>query len=74
MTERRNMSNRIYDIAIIPGDGIGKEVMPEGVRVLEAAASRYGFELRQTWHDFACCGSYVTRVLSSDGLRDAVQR
>jgi tartrate dehydrogenase/decarboxylase / D-malate dehydrogenase len=46
MTERRNMSNRIYDIAIVLGDGIGKEVMPEGVRVLEAAASRYGFELR----------------------------
>jgi tartrate dehydrogenase/decarboxylase/D-malate dehydrogenase len=59
MTERRNMSNRIHDIAIIPGDGIGKEVMSEGVRVLEAAASRYGFELRQTWHDFACCDYYV---------------
>jgi hypothetical protein len=28
-----------------PGDGIGKEVMPEGVRVLDAAARRFGFEL-----------------------------
>ena len=26
-----------YKIALIPGDGIGKEVVPEGVRVLEAA-------------------------------------
>ena len=31
-------TNRVHRIAVIPGDGIGKEVMPEGVRVLEAAA------------------------------------
>ena len=34
-----------YRIAVIPGDGIGKEVMPEGQRVLEAAARRFGFAL-----------------------------
>ena len=28
-------TNRVYRIAVIPGDGIGKEVVPEGVRVLE---------------------------------------
>ena len=35
-------------IAVIAGDGIGKEVMPEGVRVLEAVASRFniGLELK----------------------------
>ena len=37
---------RTYDIAVIPGDGIGKEVVPEGVRVLEAAAKKFGFELQ----------------------------
>ena len=37
---------RSYRIAVIPGDGIGKEVVPEGMRVLEAAAKRFGFELR----------------------------
>ena len=31
-------------IAVIPGDGIGKEVMPEGLRVLDAAARRHGLE------------------------------
>ena len=31
------MSASTMKIAVIPGDGIGKEVMPEGVRVLEAA-------------------------------------
>ena len=30
-----------FHIAVIPGDGIGKEVMPEGVRVLDAAAKRF---------------------------------
>ena len=30
---------RRYRIAVIPGDGIGKEVMPEGIRVLDAAAA-----------------------------------
>ena len=32
-----------YRIAVIPGDGIGKEVVPEGLRALEAAARRFGF-------------------------------
>ena len=51
-------TNRVYRIAVIPGDGIGKEVMPEGVRVIEAAAKRFGFELRQDWFDFASCDYY----------------
>ncbi len=50
---------RSYSIAVIPGDGIGKEVMPEGIRVLEKAAKRFGFNLKQKWHDFACCDYYV---------------
>ena len=51
-------TNRVYRVAVIPGDGIGKEVMPEGVRALEAVAKRYGFELRQDWFDFASCDYY----------------
>jgi tartrate dehydrogenase/decarboxylase/D-malate dehydrogenase len=43
-----------YKIALIPGDGIGREVIPEGVRVLEALASIYGFELTFTEFDFSC--------------------
>ncbi|MBB6584249.1 isocitrate/isopropylmalate family dehydrogenase, partial [Ralstonia solanacearum] len=34
-----------FRIAIIAGDGIGKEVMPEGLRVIQAAAERFGFGL-----------------------------
>jgi tartrate dehydrogenase/decarboxylase/D-malate dehydrogenase len=50
---------RNYSISVIPGDGIGKEVMPEGIRVLERAASLYGFTIEQTWQDFACCDYYA---------------
>src|SRR5690606_33435462 len=34
-----------HKVAVIAGDGIGKEVMPEGVRVLEAAAARHDIGL-----------------------------
>jgi tartrate dehydrogenase/decarboxylase/D-malate dehydrogenase len=50
---------RSYTISVIPGDGIGKEVMPEGIRVLEKAASLYGFAIEQQWHDFACCDYFA---------------
>jgi tartrate dehydrogenase/decarboxylase/D-malate dehydrogenase len=47
-----------YRIAVIPGDGIGKEVAPEGVRVLEAAARRFGISLELTDIDWASCDYY----------------
>ena len=40
-------------IAVIAGDGIGKEVMPEGIRVMEAAASKFGIDLAFDHFDFA---------------------
>ncbi len=62
------MSGR-YEIAVIAGDGIGREVMPEGMRVLEAAARRYGFELR--WHEYDWGCERFTRtgaMMPGDGL------
>lgn len=52
-------TRRKHSIAVIPGDGIGMEVMPEGMRVLEKAASLYGFEIEQKWHDFSSCDYYA---------------
>jgi len=43
-----------YRVAVIPGDGIGKEVMPEGVRVLDAAARKFGFTLTLDHFDWNC--------------------
>jgi tartrate dehydrogenase/decarboxylase/D-malate dehydrogenase len=72
-------TNRVYRIAVIPGDGIGKEVMPEGVRVLEAAAKKFGFELRQDDFDFASYDYYARheRMMPEDwkeriGAHDAI--
>jgi tartrate dehydrogenase/decarboxylase/D-malate dehydrogenase len=45
-------------IAVIAGDGIGKEVIPEGVRVLEAAASKFNIDLHFDSFDFASCDYY----------------
>jgi tartrate dehydrogenase/decarboxylase/D-malate dehydrogenase len=47
-----------HQIAVIPGDGIGVEVMGEGLRVLDAAARRFGIEFSFKHIDWACCDWY----------------
>ena len=49
---------RTHHIALIPGDGIGKEVMPEGERVLDAAAKRFGIAIQKTPISWASCDWY----------------
>jgi tartrate dehydrogenase/decarboxylase/D-malate dehydrogenase len=44
----------MHRIAVIPGDGIGKEVVPEGVRVLEKVAAKHGIELEFAHFDWSC--------------------
>ena len=44
-----------HRIAVIAGDGIGQEVMPEGLRVLDAAARRFGIDLHFDYFDFSSC-------------------
>ena len=58
-----------YRIAVIPGDGIGKEVVPEGRRILDAAAKRFGFGLH--WDDLDWSCEYYAqhhRMMPEDGL------
>jgi tartrate dehydrogenase/decarboxylase/D-malate dehydrogenase len=45
---------KTHRIAVIPGDGIGKEVVPEGLRALERAASRFGIPLEFVHFDWSC--------------------
>ena len=47
-------AQRRHRIAVIPGDGIGKEVVPEGLRVLEAVSKRHGFWIETDQFNFAC--------------------
>jgi tartrate dehydrogenase/decarboxylase/D-malate dehydrogenase len=50
---------RTLKIAAIPGDGIGKEVMPEGQRVLDVAAQRFGFKLQYDNIEWASCDYFA---------------
>ncbi|MFH0879158.1 MAG: isocitrate/isopropylmalate family dehydrogenase, partial [Lentisphaerota bacterium] len=44
--------SKSYNIAVIPGDGTGPEVVNEGIKVLNAAAAKFGFKLNLTSFDF----------------------
>jgi tartrate dehydrogenase/decarboxylase/D-malate dehydrogenase len=62
-------TSRKYRIATIPGDGIGKEVVPEGIRAIEAASRRFGFSV--SWQPFDwSCETYLKtgRMMPEDGL------
>jgi len=64
-----NSQNRNYKIATIPGDGIGNEVVPEGIRAVEAAARKFGFSV--SWKNFGWnCETYLKtgRMMPEDGL------
>ncbi len=58
-----------HRIAVIPGDGIGKEVVPEGLRVLEAVGSRFGIDYDFVQFDWDC-GDYekTGRIMPEDGI------
>lgn len=58
-----------YSIAVIPGDGIGREVVPEGIRVLEAVGGRFGIGFRWTEFDWSCETYHRTgRMMPEDGI------
>src|SRR5688572_25148171 len=58
-----------FKIAVIPGDGIGKEVIPEGLRVLEAAGRKFGLSFELTHFDWSCERYAKTgRLMPEDGL------
>lgn len=58
-----------YRIASIPGDGIGKEVLPEGIRVLEAAGKRFGIAFQWDEFDWSCERYAATgAMMPTDGL------
>jgi tartrate dehydrogenase/decarboxylase/D-malate dehydrogenase len=65
--------SRTYKIAVIPGDGIGREVVPEGVRALQAAADQFGFKLQLDEFDFASCDYYLKHgTMLPDDWKDRI--
>jgi tartrate dehydrogenase/decarboxylase/D-malate dehydrogenase len=60
---------RTHRIAVIPGDGIGKETVPESLKVLDAAARRFGFNLALKHYDWSCETYQKTgAMMPADGL------
>lgn len=60
---------RQLKIAVIPGDGIGWEVVPEGLKVLEAIGGRHGLDFHFTEFDWGCERFHKTgRFMPDDGL------
>jgi len=58
-----------YHIAVIPGDGIGKEVVPEGLKVLEASGAKFGIGFRLQYFDWSCETYRTTgRMMPADGI------
>ena len=58
-----------HRIAVIPGDGIGQEVVPEGIRVLDAASARFGLAFQ--WDEFPWSCAYwakTGKMMPDDGL------
>lgn len=59
-----------YQVAVIPGDGIGKEVVPEGIKVLETVSRN--FELSFEWKHFDwSCERYLESgaMMPADGIQ-----
>jgi tartrate dehydrogenase/decarboxylase/D-malate dehydrogenase len=50
---------KVHKIAVLAGDGIGKEVMPEGMLAVEAAARRYNFAVEWTTFEWPSCDYYL---------------
>ncbi len=58
-----------YKIAVLPGDGIGKEVVPEGIRVLEAVGRKFDFKFTWQEYDWSCETYHKTgRMMPEDGI------
>ena len=59
----------VIKVAVIPGDGIGKEVMPEGMRALEAVGAKHDLDFDWTEFDWSC-ETYLTtgRMMPEDGI------
>lgn len=58
-----------YRIAVIAGDGIGREVMPEGLRALASAGAVFGFEIEARAFDWSCETFKATgKMMPDDGL------
>jgi tartrate dehydrogenase/decarboxylase/D-malate dehydrogenase len=58
-----------YKISVVPGDGIGKEVIAESIKVLDVVAAQFGFQFSYKYYDYSC--EYFSKhgkMMADDGL------
>jgi tartrate dehydrogenase/decarboxylase/D-malate dehydrogenase len=68
-TEKAGKKPNAYKIAVIPGDGIGNEVVPEGIKVLEAVARKFDIAFEWDNFDWSCEVFKKTgKMMPADGL------
>ena len=53
------MKKNRYNIAVIPGDGIGPEVVSQAIRVLDVVAERFNINMKFDYFDFSSCDYYL---------------
>ena len=61
--------SRSYRIAVIPGDGIGKEVIPEGIKIINEIAPSFDIDIEWQWFDWSCQRYLETgAMMPEDGI------
>ena len=71
---REDCMTQTYDIALIPGDGTGPEVLREGIKVLHTAAATFGFKLAFTEFDFGAARYLRTGETLPDSAIDEFRK
>lgn len=66
--------SKIYNVAVIPGDGTGPEVIREGIKVLEAVSEKSGFKLDFNYYDFGGQRYLKTGETLPDGAIDELKK
>jgi 3-isopropylmalate dehydrogenase len=66
--------SKTYNIAVIPGDGTGPEVIAEGLKVLQTASGKFGFKLNLTHFDFGGERYLKTGEILPDGVIDELKK
>ncbi len=63
-----------YNIAVIPGDGTGPEVVAEGIKVIDAISKRSGFSLKYTYYDLGGDHYLKTGEILPDSVLDELRQ
>jgi len=68
------MMTKTYQIAVIPGDGTGPEVVAEGLKVLEAVAKKFEFRLNFTHYNIGGENYKATGQILPDEVIEALEK